>query len=263
MAFAHSARGRRVVTLAGGALAVYALRRLAARPEPARLRITRALNVARPRQELYDLWRDLSNLPRLLSHIESVTAEDGRSHWIARLDGLPDLSWDAEVVEEHDGRRLAWRSLPGSELHTAGAVSFEDLPAGRGTGLRVELEYGPPGGRAMKPVAALLKPVVAQQIANDLRRLKAVLETGHAPTTEGPPAGRRASAARSGALSSARSPRGAEQSAPRNTLPERSPRRAERFRCRDREDSFRAAALDEAPRGAERGAFRNDDRNSS
>jgi uncharacterized membrane protein len=190
MAFVYSARGRWAVAVAGGALAAYGLRRLAARRRAARLRITRALNVARPRQDLYALWRDLTNLPRLLRHVESVTVEDGRSHWVARLEGLPRLSWDAEIVQEHDGRLLVWRSLPGSELDTTGAVNFADLPAGRGTGLRVELEYGPPGGRAIKPLAALLRPVVTQQIADDLRRLKAVLEAGHAPTTDGQPAGR-------------------------------------------------------------------------
>jgi uncharacterized membrane protein len=155
------------------------------------LHITEAVQVSATPEQVYRFWRDLQNLPRFMRHLESVTPQpDGRiSRWVARLSGAPEMSWDAEVVEDTPGQVMAWRSLPGADVENAGTVRFVELPHGRGTGVRVDILYRPPAGALGRPFARLLTPVVRQQIREDVRRFKSVIEAGEAPTTEGQPSG--------------------------------------------------------------------------
>jgi len=160
---------------------------------PRAVNVTHSVLVARDRAEVYVLWRDLPNLPRFMSHLESVTytAEGDRvTRWVARFKGLPRLEWEAEIVADHPGERLAWRSRVGSPVQTQGAVRFYDAPADRGTVVELWLEYRPPLGRLGTAAARALQPLTARQIEQDLRRFKAFAETGEIPTA-GPPRPRR------------------------------------------------------------------------
>lgn len=159
------------------------------------LRITRAITINRPRDEVYGFWRAMENFPRFMRHLESVRPLDGnRSHWRARgPKGLGTIEWEAEMVEERAGERLAWRSLPGSQVENSGCVTFADALHGQGTEIRVEIDYTPPAGKAKQAVAHLFNPAFSQMIQEDIRRCKQLLETGEIPTIEGQPAGRRQS----------------------------------------------------------------------
>ena len=55
--------------------------------------------------------------------------------------------------------------------------------------MRVVLKYDPPAGRIGATLARLLGQAPEQQIREDLRRFKQMMEAGEAPTTEGQPAG--------------------------------------------------------------------------
>jgi uncharacterized membrane protein len=138
----------------------------------------------------YQAWRDLEGLPRFLSHVESVrVGPDGYSHWTATFAGVV-VSWDAKILQDHPGRILSWRSLPGSVVETAGLVRFEELPGGRGTGLRVEIAYRARAGAMGRAVARLLTPAVRLQLHEDVRRFKRMLEAREIATTEGQTSGR-------------------------------------------------------------------------
>jgi hypothetical protein len=89
-----------------------------------------------------------------------------------------DVEWDAEIVAEDPGRVITWRSLEGSDVDNAGAVVFEAAPGGRGTILKVNIQYNPPGGVVGATVAKLFGEEPNQQLEDDLRRLKQVLEVG-------------------------------------------------------------------------------------
>jgi uncharacterized membrane protein len=99
------------------------------------------------------------------------------------------VEWDARIINEIDGRLLAWQSLEGSEVSTAGSVNFRETP--RGTEVRVHLQYSPPAGRLGAAVARLLGEEPTVQIHDDLRRFKQLIETGEIPTTKGQPLGGR------------------------------------------------------------------------
>jgi uncharacterized membrane protein len=154
--------------------------------------------INRPAEELYKFWRNFENLPRFMEHLVSVKggAENQRSRWIARAPGGATVEWDAEIVNERQNELIAWRSLPGSDVANAGSVRFEPCPDGRGTFVKIELEYDPPGGQLGAKFARLFGEAPEQQIADDLRRFKQLMETGEVSTTKGQPAGRRSSISR-------------------------------------------------------------------
>jgi uncharacterized membrane protein len=144
------------------------------------VKVERAITIDRPAHELYAFWRDFENLPRFMEHLESVTVIDAtRSHWIARAPVGQRVEWDAEIHNEVPDELIAWRSLPGSEIANAGSVHF--TPAGGGTEVRVVLSYEPPAGRLGDAVARLFGEAPAQQVQDDLRRFKQVMEAGEVP----------------------------------------------------------------------------------
>jgi len=85
---------------------------------------------------------------------------------------------------------IAWRSLDGADMDHAGSVWFKDAPGGRGTEVRVEMQYNPPAGVFGALVASMAGKEPSQQIRKDLYRLKSLLETGEVITTEGQSSGR-------------------------------------------------------------------------
>jgi uncharacterized membrane protein len=151
----------------------------------------------RPRQELYRFWRDLENLPQFMEHLESVTVMgDGRSHWVTKAPVGRPVSWDAEITEDVEDRVIAWRSLPGSTVENSGQVHFSDGPDGRGTMVRARILYSAPGGKTAENLARFFGESASQQLRDDLRRFKQVMEAGETPTTEGQPHGQRKEAKR-------------------------------------------------------------------
>jgi uncharacterized membrane protein len=156
------------------------------------LHVVHSCLVGKSPRELYERWRNLENLPNIMSHLQSVEEiDDRRSHWIASAPAIAGgkIEWDAEIVEDRTNERIAWRSLPGSYVENQGSVQFVKMPGDRGTAVRVELAYHPPAGVLGKWVAKLFGEAPDQQIREDLRTFKRVMEIGEEITTEGQPHG--------------------------------------------------------------------------
>ena len=152
--------------------------------------IRRTIAINKAAEEVYAFWRDFENLPRFMRHLESVTCDDSRrSHWVARAPAGRRVTWDAEVIEERPNELIAWRSLDDADVRNAGTVVFEAGPGGRGTTVRVSLTYAPPGGKFAAVIAKLFGEEPGQQVADDLRRLKQLMEAGEVPTVDGQPRG--------------------------------------------------------------------------
>jgi len=152
------------------------------------IRVDQTITVKRPREEVYRFWRQLDNLPRFMRHLEAIQDLGGnRSHWIAKGPADRTVEWDAEIINEKEGELIGWRSLEGADVENAGSVSFRDALGGRGTKITVELQYNPPAGALGAAVAKLLGKEPSQQITEDLRRFKALMETRDVPITEGQP----------------------------------------------------------------------------
>ncbi|MBV9439910.1 MAG: SRPBCC family protein [Candidatus Eremiobacteraeota bacterium] len=141
-------------------------------------RIEKAFTIDRPARELYDYWRDLTKLPSIMSHLERVEVVDAvRSRWTARGPGHFSATWDAEIVDDTPGERIAWRSV-GGNVPNAGSVCFRGAPGDRGTEVRVEIEWAPPGGPFGKSLASLLGGDPALTVETDVRRFKCAMEAG-------------------------------------------------------------------------------------
>ncbi len=142
-------------------------------------RIEKAFTIERSARELYDHWHDLTRLPNILSHVERVELlGDGQSRWTAKGPGGFRAEWEAEIVDDTPGERIAWRSTRGS-VPNAGSVRFTQAPGDRGTELRLEMEWAPPAGPIGKSFASLFGGDPALIVESDLRRFKATMEAGH------------------------------------------------------------------------------------
>jgi uncharacterized membrane protein len=152
--------------------------------------VSHSVTIRRPREEVFRFWRNLENLPEFAEHLLIVEPlDERRSHWVASAPGDRTVEWDSEIVDEQPERLLSWRSLPGSEVQNQGSVIFADAPADRGTEVKVEVSYDAPGGDAGAALAKLFGKEPRQQIRDDLRRLKQVLETGEIVRSDGSPEG--------------------------------------------------------------------------
>jgi uncharacterized membrane protein len=130
-------------------------------------------------EEVYAFWRNFENLPRFMRHLESVTVSgDRRSHWVAKAPAGKSVEWDAEILEDRPNELISWRSLPGADVYNAGTVQFQPASGGRGTEVRVTLEYHPPFGKLGSRIAMLFREEPGQQVYDDLRNFKQVMETG-------------------------------------------------------------------------------------
>jgi uncharacterized membrane protein len=121
-----------------------------------------------------------------MRHLVSVTATtDRRSRWIAKAPAGTTVEWTAEIVEDRAGESISWRSLAGSDIANEGSVRFAKAPADRGTEVRVELSYDAPAGSAGALIAKLFGEEPQQQLRDDLRRFKQVMETGEVVRSDG------------------------------------------------------------------------------
>jgi uncharacterized membrane protein len=135
--------------------------------------------VNRPLEEVYNFWRDFQNLPRFMRHLDSVVEiGEGRSRWKAKGPAGMEVEWEAMIVADVPGEVITWRSLENSDVDNAGAVRFEQAAGGRGTIVRVNFEYNPIAGVLGAAVAKLFGEEPNQQLDDDLRRFKQVLEVG-------------------------------------------------------------------------------------
>ena len=155
------------------------------------VRVEKVIAIDRPPEELYRFWRQFENLPRFMRNLESVRiVGQNRSHWVARGPAETRVEWEAEIVDDRPNELISWRSLPGADIENSGSVRFERAPGGRGTFVRVKMQYDPPGGYFGASVAKLLGDDPSTLVQRDLYRFKQVIETGQVTTTEGQSAGR-------------------------------------------------------------------------
>lgn len=147
------------------------------------------ITILRPREEIFEFWRDVTNLPLFMHHLVSVTdVGDGVTVWKAKGPRGIAVEWEAQLINEEPPEYLAWQSLPGSQIEQAGSVHFRDA-GDKGTEVRLKMRYRPRGMVPGFVLAKMLNPVTEEEVLSDLRRLKHVMETGVDITTEGQPTG--------------------------------------------------------------------------
>jgi uncharacterized membrane protein len=143
--------------------------------------VLESVTIDRPIEQLYRFWRNLENLPQFMRHLESVEkATDTISHWRAYGPAGTVVEWDAEIFNEIPNKLIAWRSLEGADVVSAGSVNFDPSHRG-GTRVTVHLQYSPPGGKVGAAIARFLGADAETEIREDLHRFKQLLESGQVP----------------------------------------------------------------------------------
>jgi len=149
------------------------------------MQVKKAITINRPVEEVYQFWHNFENLPRFMQHLESVqTTGSKQSHWKAKAPAGTTVEWDALVVTDTPNALIAWQSVEGADVTNSGVVTFTPAPGGYGTEVRVELDYNPPAGALGKTVAKLFGEEPEQQIKDDLRHFKQILEIGEIVVSE-------------------------------------------------------------------------------
>jgi uncharacterized membrane protein len=151
--------------------------------------IERTVTIDRPARELYDFWRDFTNLPHFMDNIETIERlDDKRSRWVIKAPAGTHVEFVSRVTEDSPGRVIGWESEEGADVRNSGRVEFLDAPPGRGTWVRATISYDPPAGAVGKLVAKVLQREPNVQARRDLRRFKQLMETGEVTNSASPSA---------------------------------------------------------------------------
>ncbi len=160
--------------------------------QPQQVHVQRSFTIMKPVAEVYRYWRNFQNLPNIMTHLESVEVRDNRrSHWTALGPMGLKVEWDAEILDERENEFIVWRSVEGATVENRGSVQFFSTVNGEATEISVAIDYAPPAGMVGAKFAQLFGRNPEQQVREDLRAFKALMEAGEIPTIEGQPHGKR------------------------------------------------------------------------
>ena len=139
---------------AAGGLLAYGGSRFSSQPQEIHAESSFTVNV--PPEEAYRFWMNLENLPRFMSHLQSVTKlDDRRSEWIARGPMQLRVKWSAKIADQRENEWIVWRSEPNMAFQNSGSVQFRRAPGNRGTEVTVAIQYAVPAGHFGKAFAKL------------------------------------------------------------------------------------------------------------
>lgn len=152
------------------------------------VKVQKTVTINATPERIYSFWRKFENLPHFTQNLISVNEiEPGITRWVAYGPGSSTITWDAKIEEDTPNQRISWSTLPGSTLEHNGSLHL--TPTSRGTEVRVVIRYYVPGGKMLQNLIKLTGDEPGQQIDRDMRHLKALLETGEIPRTDGQPTG--------------------------------------------------------------------------
>ncbi|RST31877.1 SRPBCC family protein [Sphingomonas ginkgonis] len=149
--------------------------------------VGRTVTIGKPRQELYEFWRDFTRFPQFMDNVRTIEKlDEQRSRWTIEAPAGATVEVIARIVEDKPGERIVWQSEPDSQIETRGQVEFADAAPGRGTFVRLLMNYEPPAGEIGRLVAKLMQREPNVQARRDLRRFKSLMETGEVSTNASP-----------------------------------------------------------------------------
>lgn len=154
------------------------------------LRIQKSISINSSPADLYRFCREPSNLARIATSVQSVTADGDRQlRWRVRRPGESPIEWRTQIIDDRPNELISSRLLDSAPIEVSGSIRFSPGPDNRGTIVRVEILRRPLTagiGTSLQVLGSRMEFYVSEA----LRRLKALMETGEIPTTKGQPSGR-------------------------------------------------------------------------
>jgi uncharacterized membrane protein len=136
----------------------------------------KTINIQAPINVVYDFWNKLENFPRFMSRVREVLDRgNGISHWVVEGPGGVPVEWDAMITKYIPNRVLAWRSMPGTGINSAGLIRFDPNPDGS-TRVNIRFSYDPPMGAVGEAAAELFGIDPESQLDADMMRMKNLVE---------------------------------------------------------------------------------------
>src|SRR5215468_11143310 len=120
------------------------------------IHVEKSITISLPPEDVYRFWRNFENLPRVLRDLESITSPDGNVyHWTVKGPTGAKYELDAEIYNDIEDELIAWRTINSTDVANAGSIRFEKAPDGRGTYVRVTVNYNPTAGKLGQLLAKL------------------------------------------------------------------------------------------------------------
>lgn len=158
-----------------------------AHPLSGAVAVHRAVTVNKPANEIYEFWRDVANLQRIVPHIEAIEVETPElSHWVLAGPGGRPIRWGARITLDDPNTRVQWETIEGSDVEHQGELELIPAPGDRGTEVHLRLRVWPPLGMVGAALAKALGESPELEAGRTLKRMKQLLETGEVVTSAGP-----------------------------------------------------------------------------
>ncbi len=153
--------------------------------------VRRSMTIERSPEDLYRFWRNVENAPGYMHFVSSVQISGERtSHWTARVPGNKVVEWDSEITEDVPNQLIAWKTTNGIPFAgNAGRVRFIPASDDKGTVVTSEVDFYWPGGTLRSEIGKLFGHLPEQELRENLRRFKQLIEAGEVPTISGQPVG--------------------------------------------------------------------------
>ena len=149
------------------------------KPAEGGIELDTSIDIAVAPKAVFDFWRALENFPRFMSHVIEVRSTGDQTHlWRVQGPLGTEVSWNSRITDVEPERRIAWASDKGATVENRGEVRFS--PTATGTHLTVRITYAPPAGIVGHAVATLMGMNPRQQMDDDLKRCRSLLEEGAA-----------------------------------------------------------------------------------
>jgi len=132
------------------------------------LPIQQSVDIAVPLRFAWQRWMELDFLPEGVDRVVDIERGDGGLS--GHLDGDPESTWSAEILDEREYESFAWRSTEGSDC--AGLVTFHQL-SDRLTRIELTLDVVP---QTPADSARLLLHLADWRARREMRKFKADLE---------------------------------------------------------------------------------------
>lgn len=138
--------------------------------------IIETIDVDVPVGKAYDQWTQFESFPKFLSFVQSITQiDDTHNHWTVKIGGI-ERQFDAEITEQHQDERIAWKSEDGTT--NAGVVTFHKL-SDTSSRVAVQIDWQPEG---VVEKAGDLLGFDTRSVKKDMANFKEFIEQAPAPT---------------------------------------------------------------------------------